>query len=380
MKKPLLGVVAFTAAVSGLNLAQAANRDTISIVGSSTVYPFATVVAERFALSTDFKAPKVESTGTGGGLKLFCKGVGADSPDITNASRRIKQSEYDNCQANGVTAVIEVFAGFDGIAIANSKAAPQLQLSLRDIYLALARDIPGPDGKLIANPNTTWQEVNAALPATKIEVLGPPPTSGTRDAFAELAMGGGAKSTVALAELLKLGADQATKIKAVMAKLGIPAGVYDALAEKQGKAPNGKDIFKTVAYAIREDGAFIEAGENDNLIVQKLQSNPKAVGIFGFSFLEENGDKVQGASIDGVAPSFDSIASGDYPVSRPLYFYIKGAHVGKIPGIHDYAIEFTSNKAMGEDGYLTDKGLIPLPEAELKQAQEDVKNLTPLHL
>ena len=380
MKKPLLGVVAFTAAVSGLNLAQAANRDTISIVGSSTVYPFATVVAERFALSTDFKAPKVESTGTGGGLKLFCKGVGADSPDITNASRRIKQSEYDNCQANGVTAVIEVFAGFDGIAIANSKAAPQLQLSLRDIYLALARDIPGPDGKLIANPNTTWQEVNAALPATKIEVLGPPPTSGTRDAFAELAMGGGAKSTVALAELLKLGADQATKIKAVMAKLGIPAGVYDALAEKQGKAPNGKDIFKTVAYAIREDGAFIEAGENDNLIVQKLQSNPKAVGIFGFSFLEENGDKVQGASIDGVAPSFDSIASGDYPVSRPLYFYIKGAHVGKIPGIHDYAIEFTSNKAMGEDGYLTDKGLIPLPEAELKQPQEDVKNLTPLHL
>ena len=380
MKKPLLGVVAFTAAVSGLNLAQAANRDTISIVGSSTVYPFATVVAERFALSTDFKAPKVESTGTGGGLKLFCKGVGADSPDITNASRRIKQSEYDNCQANGVTAVIEVFAGFDGIAIANSKAAPQLQLSLRDIYLALARDIPGPDGKLIANPNTTWQEVNAALPATKIEVLGPPPTSGTRDAFAELAMGGGAKSTVALAELLKLGADQATKIKAVMAKLGIPAGVYDALAEKQGKAPNGKDIFKTVAYAIREDGAFIEAGENDNLIVQKLQSNPKAVGIFGFSFLEENGDKVQGASIDGVAPSFDSIASGDYPVSRPLYFYIKGAHVGKIPGIHDYAIEFTSNKAMGEDGYLTDKGLIPLPEAELKQVQENVKNLTPLHL
>ena len=380
MKKPLLGVVAFTAAVSGLNLAQAANRDTISIVGSSTVYPFATVVAERFALSTDFKAPKVESTGTGGGLKLFCKGVGADSPDITNASRRIKQSEYDNCQANGVTAVIEVFAGFDGIAIANSKAAPQLQLSLRDIYLALARDIPGPDGKLIANPNTTWQEVNSALPATKIEVLGPPPTSGTRDAFAELAMGGGAKSTVALAELLKLGADQATKIKAVMAKLGIPAGVYDALAEKQGKAPKGKDIFKTVAYAIREDGAFIEAGENDNLIVQKLQSNPKAVGIFGFSFLEENGDKVQGASIDGVAPSFDSIASGDYPVSRPLYFYIKGAHVGKIPGIHDYAIEFTSNKAMGEDGYLTDKGLIPLPEAELKQAQENVKNLTPLHL
>ena len=380
MKKPLLGVVAFTAAVSGLNLAQAANRDTISIVGSSTVYPFATVVAERFALSTDFKAPKVESTGTGGGLKLFCKGVGADSPDITNASRRIKQSEYDNCQANGVTAVIEVFAGFDGIAIANSKAAPQLQLSLRDIYLALARDIPGPDGKLIANPHNTWKEVNSALPATKIEVLGPPPTSGTRDAFAELAMGGGAKSTVALAELSKLRADQATKIKAVMAKLGIPAGVYDALAEKQGKAPKGKDIFKTVAYAIREDGAFIEAGENDNLIVQKLQSNPKAVGIFGFSFLEENGDKVQGSSIDGVAPSFDSIASGDYPVSRPLYFYIKGAHVGKIPGIHDYAIEFTSNKAMGEDGYLTDKGLIPLPEPELKQVQENVKKLTPLHL
>jgi len=380
VKKPLSGIVAVVAAVGGLNLAQAANRDSISIVGSSTVYPFATVVAERFALSSDFKAPKIESTGTGGGLKLFCKGVGASTPDLTNASRRIKKSEYDDCLENGVTEIVEVLVGFDGIAIANSKAAPQLQLSLGDIYLALAKDIPGADGKLMANPNKTWKDVNPALPATNIEVLGPPPTSGTRDAFAELAMGGGAKSIDELNALYKLGADQVEEIKAAMTRLGMPAGVYDALVERKGKAPKGKDIFQTVAYAIREDGAFIEAGENDNLIVQKLESNPKAVGIFGFSFLEENGDKVQGSIIDGVAPSFDSIAGGEYPVSRPLYFYIKSAHVGKIPGIQEYAIEFTSNKAMGEDGYLTDKGLIPLSEQELKQVQQDVKNLSPLQL
>ena len=230
------------------------------------------------------------------------------------------------------------------------------------------------------NSNKTWKDVNASLPAQKIEVLGPPPTSGTRDAFAELALGGGAMAVADLKILRGLGADQAAEIKALMAKLGMPVGVYDALSERKGKAPKGKDVFKTIAYAVREDGAYIEAGENDNLIVQKLEANPNALGIFGFSFLEENGDKVQGSEINGIAPSFESISTGDYPVWGPLHFYVKGAHVGKIPGIQEYAMEFTSNKAMGEDGYLTDRGLIPLGDTELKQVQLDVKHLKSLEM
>lgn len=375
MKKQFMGAVALVAVCGGLAATQAAARDSVSVVGSSTVYPFATVVAERFGRTTTFKTPKIESTGSGGGLKLFCKGVGTNTPDITNASRRIKLSEYQSCQENGVTDIVEVLVGYDGIAIANSRKAPLMKLSLNDIYMALAKDVPGPDGKLIANPNKTWKDVNPALPATSIEVLGPPPTSGTRDAFAELALGGGAKKVPAIKALYGMSADQGAEIKAAMASLGIPAGVYQALQEKKGKAPKGKDIFKTIAYAVREDGAYIEAGENDNLIVQKLDANANALGIFGFSFLDENADKVQGSLIDTVEPSFDSIASGDYPVSRPLYFYIKAAHVGKIPGIVEYATEFASQQAMGEDGYLPEKGLIPLSEEELEQVQEDVTSL-----
>lgn len=377
MKHSLIGTVAIMAALGGLSSVQAANRDSVSIVGSSTVYPFATVVAERFGRAGNFKAPKIESTGTGGGMKLFCSGVGAETPDITNASRRIKKSEYDGCQASGVTEIVEVIIGYDGIAVANSAKAPELKLSLKDIYMALAKDIPGPDGKLIPNPNKTWKDVNPALSATKIEVLGPPPTSGTRDAFAELAMAGGAKAVPDLKALSELPPEQVDAIKAAIAKLGIPASVYDALMVKNGKAPKGEDVFNAVAFALREDGAYIEAGENDNLIVQKLEANPNAVGVFGYSFLEENGEKVQGSSVDGVVPSFDTIASGAYPISRALYFYIKGAHVGKIPGIQEYAVEFTSNKAMGEDGYLSERGLIPLAEKDLKQVQAAVKNLTP---
>lgn len=380
MKKLLTVTLAMSALLGTSGLAQAAGRDNVSIVGSSTVYPFATVVSERFARSTNFKAPKIEATGSGGGFKLFCRGVGAGTPDITNSSRRIKQSEYDDCQANGVTDIVEVLVGFDGIAIANAKTAPTFELSLRDLYLALAKDVPGPDGKLIPNPYITWKDVNPSLPATRIEVLGPPPTSGTRDAFAELAMGGGAASFADLKTLEKLGADEPDAIRALMQKLGMPANLYDAMAERKGKAPKGEDLFKTVAYAVREDGAYIEAGENDNLIVQKLEANPAALGIFGFSFLEENGDKVHGSLIDGVAPDFDAIASGEYPISRPLYFYIKGAHVGKIPGIQEYAVEFTSERAMGEDGYLPEKGLIPLEDDALAQVQADVKNLKRLTL
>ena len=380
MKKHPVSAVVLAAMIGGATVSQAANRDTISIVGSSTVYPFATVVAERFGRSTQFKTPKIESTGSGGGLKLFCKGVGANTPDITNSSRRIKASEYNDCQANGVTEIVEVLIGYDGIALANAASAPRLAISLKDLYLALAKDIPGPDGKLIPNPNKTWKDVNPNLPATTIEVLGPPPTSGTRDAFAELAMGGGAKKIGELKALRDLSAEQSQEIKAAMAKLGLPAGLYEAMQEQKGKAPKGEDIFETIAYALREDGAYIEAGENDNLIVQKLDANPNAVGIFGFSFLEENGDKVQGSEVDGVTPTYDTIASGDYPVSRPLYFYIKSAHVGIIPGIQEYAVEFTSARALGEDGYLPDKGLIPLPEDELKEVEAAVKALTPMSM
>jgi len=380
MKSKFIPALAIAIASSSFTTANAAGRDVVNIVGSSTVYPFATVVAERFGRSTDFKTPKIESTGSGGGLKLFCKGVGADTPDITNASRRIKKSEYDKCQKNGVTEIVEVLVGYDGIAIANSKQAQQMSLSRKDLYMALAKLIPGADGKLIENPHKTWKDVNASLPAVKIEVLGPPPTSGTRDAFAELALGGGAKKIDDLKTLRGMKADKKDDILAMMDKLGLSSSLYDELEKKKGKAPKGKDIFKAVAHAVREDGAYIEAGENDNLIVQKLVANPDAIGVFGFSFLEENGDKVQGSLVDGVAPSFDSIASGDYPVSRPLYFYIKKAHVGKIPGIQEYAATFASEQAMGEDGYLPEKGLIPLNKKELEKVQADIKNLKSLVL
>jgi len=363
-KKTLVLAALSAAIVSGTAQAAVA-RDYISIVGSSTVYPFATVVAEQFGKTTKFKTPKVESTGSGGGLKLFCAGVGVEHPDIANASRRIKKSEQELCAKNGVKDIIEVKVGYDGIVLGQSKAAPTLNLTRRDIFLALAKQVPGPDGKLIDNPYRTWKEVNAALPDTEIEVLGPPPTSGTRDAFVELAMEGGAKQFEDLAKLR--GSTDEAEIKGLMAKLGIPESAFDK---------KGKKVFQAVAHGIREDGAFIEAGENDNLIVQKLEANPKAVGIFGFSFLDQNADKIQGAIVDGKEPTFENIADGAYPVSRALYFYVKKAHVGAVPGIQEYLAEFTSEKAMGEEGYLAEKGLIPAPEAEREQFRYDAKALT----
>ncbi|MCG6863437.1 MAG: PstS family phosphate ABC transporter substrate-binding protein [Chromatiaceae bacterium] len=344
MKKTLVAaaVTAFAASFA----AQAVARDYISIVGSSTVYPFATTVAEHFGKSTSFKTPKIESTGSGGGLKLFCAGVGVDHPDITNASRAIKPSEFDKCQANGIKDIVEVTIGYDGIAIANSKEAEQFDLTQKDIFLALAKDVPDPKGgdKLVANPYKTWKEVNAALPDTKIEVLGPPPTSGTRDAFAELAMEAGCKK-------------------------------FDFIKAMKKK---DKKMYKGICHGVREDGAYIEAGENDNLIVQKLEANPKALGVFGFSFLDQNADKIQGSKINGVAPTFDTIASGDYPVSRPLFFYVKKAHVGTIPGMEEYVAEFTSDKAWGDEGYLTDKGLIPMPEDMRAKVAKSAKALEPM--
>jgi phosphate transport system substrate-binding protein len=329
---------------SAVGHAQAA-RDYISIVGSSTVYPFATVVAEQFGRSTKYKTPKIESTGSGGGFKLFCGGVGVQYPDITNASRRMKPSEFKQCQSNGVDAIVEFTIGYDGIVIANSVNAPRLDLSLREIYLALAKRVPDPAGGkgLVANPYKKWSDIAGHLPAVDIEVLGPPPTSGTRDAFVELAMDGGCSTFESIEAL--------------------------------------DDNDKAVACGtLREDGAYIEAGENDNLIVQKLESNPDALGIFGYSYLEQNTDKLQGSLIGGVGPDFDDIADGKYPLSRPLFFYVKKAHVGTIPGMREYLQEFTSDAALGDFGYLSDKGLIPPPEADREKTAKRVDTLPPLTL
>jgi phosphate transport system substrate-binding protein len=321
-------------------------RDYINIVGSSTVYPFSTVVAEQFGKATKFKAPKVESTGTGGGLKLFCDGVGVKFPDIANASRRIKESELAQCKQNGVSEIIELKIGYDGIVIANSKQAKPLALTLRQLWLALAKDVPDGDGQLKRNDYGQWSQIDPKLPALEIEVLGPPPTSGTRDAFAELA--------------LETGCSSFPWIKALKTS-----------DEKR---------FKATCHGIREDGAFIEAGENDNLIVQKLEANPSAFGIFGYSFLDQNSEKVQAATVGGVLPTFDSISSGAYPVSRPLFIYVKKAHVGVIPGIAEYIAELESARAAGRDGYLADKGMIPMPEQEQTQYRNVAANLTPLQM
>ena len=332
MKIALYAGIAALALSLGATAATA--RDQIQIVGSSTVFPFATAVAERFGQTSGFPTPVVESTGTGGGIKLFCESAGEQSPDITNASRKIKDSEIDSCVANGVTPV-EVKIGFDGIVLANSASAPDFSVTLEQIVAAVAKDIVV-DGKVVPNTHVNWSDIDASLPNEKIEVLGPPPTSGTRDAFVELVM-----------------------------TAHCPAEIK-ALNE-------GKDC-----PAIREDGAYIDSGENDNLIVQKLETNPAAVGIFGYSFLDQNSDKLKGAAVNGVLPTFENIADASYPISRSLYFYIKKEHVGAVKGIQEFAAEFVSDAAAGGEGYLADKGLIPLPEAELAAARQIAIDLTPV--
>ena len=373
-----LAIAAMTVGMSAAAIAK--GRDYISIVGSSTVYPFATVVAERFGRSTAFRAPMMESTGSGGGLKLFCKGVGVHTPDITNSSRRIKPSEFEDCQRNGVRQILEIMMGYDGIVIANAKSSPRMVLTLKDLYLALAKHVPGEGGKLVLNPHRTWQDVNPSLPDVRIEMLGPPPTSGTRDAFAELVLRGGALQVPTLRALHEIPADNEAHIKQLLEQLGPGASLYDAAELARGRPPSGKEIFISLAQAVREDGAYVEAGENDNLVVQKLGANPRALGIFGYSFLEENVDLVHGASVDGVTPSYATISSGEYVISRPLYFYVKIPHVGRIPGIIEYVREFLSDRAMGEAGYLADRGLVPPGPDDLMEMRLATENLSPLKL
>lgn len=341
MTKNLAVAAVALAALSLAGVAQA--REQIRIVGSSTVYPFTTAVAERFGNVGRFKTPVVESTGTGGGFKLFCAGVGPDHPDMTNASRPIKLSEVEACARNGVSEIIEMKVGYDGIVLAYSNRAGHVDLTRRQIFLALAKEVPV-NGKLVENPYATWNQIDPALPSQRIEVLGPPPTSGTRDAFIELVMESAAES----------------------------------FPELQALKKSDEKAFRKIYSSLREDGAFIEAGENDNLIVQKLQANPAALGIFGFSYLDQNGDKLQGAHVDGIAPTFEAIAAGQYPVSRPLFVYIKKAHVGQIPGIREFVAEYTAERAWGRDGYLSSKGLIPMPDAERKEQAARAVALQPL--
>ena len=326
------------------------SEEQIRIVGSSTVFPFSTAVAEEFGRSTKFKTPIVEQTGSGGGMKLFCEGKGFEHPDITNASRRIKEREFIKCSENGIK-IIEVKVGYDGIVLANSKKGILYNLTTRDIYLALAAQVPidNEGSTLQDNPYKTWKDVNKNLPNIKIEVLGPPPTSGTRDAFVELAMSSGAKS-------------------------------FPGLENLRNSSPEGKNKFKTISETVREDGAFIEAGENDNLIVQKLEANPNAIGIFGYSFLDQNSDKLQGSKVNGIEPEFENILSGDYVISRSLYFYIKKNHIRIKPSILNFAEEFTSEGAMGFDGYLAEKGLIPLPEDEYEEVKVNTLKQVELEL
>jgi len=346
MKKTnLFAFAAVAATCMGVTAAQAG--DQIQIVGSSTVYPFSSYTAEALGSTTKFKTPVVESTGSGGGMKLFCAGAGLDTPDFTNASRRMKAKEFATCQENGVKEITEMVVGYDGIAIAQSKTAAPINLSRQDMMLAVAAEVPSKDGShLVDNPYHYWDEVNPKLPHREIRVYGPPTSSGTRDAFEDM--------------ILK----HLTKHMDVYTKL------YHA-DKKKNKA------YKKY-HKVRQDGVYVPSGENDNLIVQKLARDTAALGIFGYSYLEENADSIAAAKIDGIVPTPTTIADHSYPLSRSLYFYIKKDHIGKVPGMMEYANLFMSDKMVGDRGECTEIGLIPLPAAELNHYRANLKALTNL--
>lgn len=340
----LTGVAALTLAACGDNGAGGGSqtRSGVWAAGSSTVFPFATRVAENFARTSGGAAPRVESLGTGGGIQAFCQGVGPSTPDIANASRPMKASEFDMCQKNGVTDIVEIKIGFDGIVIATARSGSSFNFELNDLYEGLAKDVPGANGAFVANPAKVWSDVNRALPNQRIQVYGPPPTSGTRDAFLELGMTPGAKLIPAVAAV------EATD----------------------------KDRFEALAHTLREDGAWIDSGENDNAIVQTLTRTPGSLGVFGFSFLEQNLDTVKAETINGVAPTADTIADGSYPLARSLYIYVKKAHVGVTPGLEQFVQEFVSEAAAGRGGYLQDRGLIPLPADQLAAQRAAAQAMT----
>jgi phosphate transport system substrate-binding protein len=319
--------------------AAAQNRNEIRIVGSSTVFPYSQAVAEQFAKNTGAPSPIVESTGTGGGMQVFCGGIGEAHPDITGASRAMRASEYELCTSNGVTDITEILLGYDGLSIAVSRANDfDWDLTLGEVYTALAAQVPV-NGEWVDNPYRTWNEINPALPATPILVYGPPPTSGTRDAFVDLAMHAGCRQLPFVKD-----------------------GGFDSAWVNEN------------CSRMRTDGPFVEAGENDNLIVQRLTADPNALGIFGYSFLYENLDKLKDVRINGVEANLETIASSDYPIARPLYIYVKNAHRGVIPNLQEFVEEFVSDDALGEDGYLAERGLVVLPADQLALVQEDAIN------
>ncbi|SNT68504.1 substrate-binding domain-containing protein [Paracoccus seriniphilus] len=327
-------------ALIAVSATAAAARDQIRIVGSSTVFPYTQAVAEEFANQTGAPAPIVESTGTGGGMQIFCEGIGEDTADLTGASRAMKKSEYDLCVSNGVTDISEALIGYDGLSLAVSREnETDWNLTLAQVFMALAAEVPQ-DGKMVANPYTKWSEIDSSLPDTDIVVLGPPPTSGTRDAFVELAMHAGCESIEEI----------------------------EAIAEASGN----DDWVKENCSRMRTDGPFIEAGENDNLIVQRLNSDPNALGIFGYSFLFENRDTLKDVKLNGVESTMETIASGDYPLSRPLFFYVKNAHRGVIPNLQEFVEEYMSENALAPGGYLEERGLVALDDAERAALQEAV--------
>ncbi|MEJ8570953.1 substrate-binding domain-containing protein [Microbaculum marinum] len=340
MKYSTFASVAAIAVAGAIAASPAAARDQIRIVGSSTVFPFTQAVAEEFANATGNPAPVVESTGTGGGMKIFCGGVGPDFADITGASRAMKESEYKACQDAGVDSITEVLIGYDGIAFASSREGTTMDITRPQLFQALAAEVEV-DGEIVANPYKKWSEIDPSLPDAEITVFGPPPTSGTRDAWVELVMEEGCASFPAI----------------------------EALEDDK------KD---EVCKRMRQDGPFVEAGENDNLIVQRLNADHNAFGIFGFSFLYENQDTLEGEKIDGVAPSTETIADGSYPVSRPLFFYVKNAHRGVVPGLEEFVTEYVSEASMGEGGYLSERGLIPLSEEERTKTREATEAGTPM--
>ena len=339
MAKKIVGTSA-AIAVAAIAFAGVAEAREIKIVGSSTVFPYTQAVAEEFA-NKGGKAPTVESTGTGGGMKIFCQGVGEQHPDITGASRAMKASEYADCVKNGVTDVTEVLLGYDGLSIANSRQGTKFNVTKAQIYQALAAKVPV-DGKLVKNPYKKWSDIDKSLPNIDIVAYGPPPTSGTRDAFVELAMHKGCAALSFFKDMKKA----------------------DPKAFKKAE--------KTTCSAMRQDGPFIEAGENDNLIVQRLVADPNAVGIFGYSFLYENQDKLQPLQVAGVEPSMETIGDGSYGISRPLFIYIKNAHRKVIKGMDDFVKEYASDAAMGNGGYLSERGLVVLPADKLKTTQAAV--------
>ncbi|MGZ8401298.1 MAG: PstS family phosphate ABC transporter substrate-binding protein [Methyloceanibacter sp.] len=340
-----ISVVASTLAVAALCTAgPALARDQIKVVGSSTVFPYTQAVAEEFGKKTGQKSPVVESTGTGGGMKIFCQGVGEANPDLTGASRAMKKSEWELCTKNGVVDITEIQIGYDGLSVAQSKKGKPMDLTKAQLFLALASEVPDGD-KLVPNPNKKWSQVDSALPDVAITVYGPPPTSGTRDAFVELAMHEGCKAL-----------DYFKKKKGEMEKAD-----FDKLVTEK-------------CTPMRQDGPFIEAGENDNLIVQRIEADPNALGIFGYSFLYENQDKLQGVKIAGIEPGFHTIADHSYGLSRPLFLYIKNAHRKVIPGMNQFVAEYTSDAAMGKDGYLHERGLVVLTPDLLKEMQDRAKD------